>query len=141
MINLENNEELHLPFILYINKQLIKCRCYFFSAEKTTSGICDDPLGIDVEKPRFSWQMDGGTDERGLIQTARQIIVTDEAGTQVWDSHKITDDKSLNIEYAGLSLRAATRYLWTVRVWHNKNREVSASSWFETGLMSSDRAY
>ena len=99
------------------------------------------PLGIDVENPRFSWQMEGDTDERGLLQTARQIVVIDEAGVQVWDSKKITDDQSLNIEYAGLPLKAATRYQWTVHVWDTKHRKVSASSWFETGLMSSDRAY
>ena len=73
-------------------------------------------LGIDVENPRFSWQMEGDTDERGLLQTARQIVVIDEAGVQVWDSKKITDDQSLNIEYAGLPLKAATRYQWTVHV-------------------------
>lgn len=99
------------------------------------------PLGIDVENPRFCWQMEGMTDERGLSQKARQIIVTDEAGVQVWDSKKITDDKSLNIEYAGLPLKAATRYLWTVHVWDAKHRKASASSWFETGLMSGDRTY
>lgn len=129
-----------LLFFILINS-LSSAAATSFRLKKLQVEYATTPLGIDVEKPRFSWQMDGGTDERGLAQTARQIIVTDEAGTQVWDSHKITDDKSLNIEYAGLSLRAATRYLWTVRVWDNKNREVSASSWFETGLMSSDRAY
>lgn len=99
------------------------------------------PLGIDVENPRFSWQMEGMTDERGLSQKARQIIVTDEAGVQVWDSKRITDNKSLNIEYAGLPLKAATRYRWMVHVWDSKNRKASASSWFETGLMSNDRTY
>lgn len=99
------------------------------------------PLGIDVENPRFSWQMEGMTDERGLSQKARQIIVTDEAGVQVWDSERITDDKSLNIEYAGLPLKATTRYQWTVHVWDAKHRKASAASWFETGLMSNDRTY
>lgn len=112
-----------------------------FRLKKLQVEYATTPLGIDVEKPRFSWQMEALTDERGLTQTARQIIVTDEAGTQVWDSRKIADDKSLNIEYAGLPLKATTRYLWTVRVWNNKNEETSASSWFETGLMSTDRAY
>lgn len=112
-----------------------------FRLKKLQVEYATTPLGIDVEKPRFSWQMEALTDERGLTQTARQIIVTDEAGTQVWDSRKIADDKSLNIEYAGLPLKATTRYLWTVRVWNNKNEETSASSWFETGLMSTDRTY
>lgn len=99
------------------------------------------PLGIDVEKPRFCWQMQELSDQRGRVQTAFQIIVTDEQGNQVWDSQKINDDKSLNLEYGGLPLKAATRYLWTVHVWDNKSRKSSASSWFETGLMSVDRAY
>lgn len=99
------------------------------------------PLGIDVEKPRFSWQMQEMSDDRGREQTAFQIIVTDEHGKQVWDSRKTAEDKSLNIEYDGLPLKAATRYGWTVHVWDHKNREASASSWFETGLMSADRAY
>ena len=112
-----------------------------FQLKKLQVEYAVTPLGIDVEKPRFSWQMEGMASERGLSQTARQIIVTDEAGMQVWDSKKITDDKSLNIEYAGLPLKAATRYQWTVHVWDMKHRKTSASSWFETGLMSSDHTY
>lgn len=113
----------------------------FFQLKKLQVEYAVTPLGIDVENPRFSWQMEGMTGERGLLQKARQIIVTDEAGVQVWNSKRITDDKSLNIEYAGLPLKAATRYLWTIHVWDAKNRKASASSWFETGLMSSDRTY
>lgn len=112
-----------------------------FQLKKLQVEYAVTPLGIDVENPRFSWQMEGMTDERGLLQKARQIIVTDEAGVQVWDSKRITDDKSLNIEYAGLPLKAATRYWWTVHVWDAKHRKASASSWFETGLMSNDRTY
>lgn len=112
-----------------------------FQLKKLQVEYAVTPLGIDVENPRFSWQMEGMTDERGLSQKARQIIVTDEAGVQVWDSKRITDNKSLNIEYAGLPLKAATRYQWTVHVWDAKHRKASAASWFETGLMSNDRTY
>lgn len=90
---------------------------------------------------RFSWQMQGVSDIRGLAQTAYRIIVMDEHEHQVWDSQRISDDKSLNIKYGGLPLKAGTRYLWTVHVWDHKNNKASASSWFETGLMSNDRAY
>ena len=77
-----------------------------FQLKKLQVEYAVTPLGIDVENPRFSWQMEGMTDERGLSQKARQIIVTDEAGVQVWDSERIPDNKSLNIEYAGLPLKA-----------------------------------
>lgn len=112
-----------------------------FQLKKLQVEYAVTPLGIDVENPRFSWQMEGMTDERGLSQKARQIIVTDEAGVQVWDSERIPDNKSLNIEYAGLPLKATTRYWWTVHVWDAKHRKASVSSWFETGLMSNDHTY
>lgn len=99
------------------------------------------PLGIDVEKPRFSWQMEGRSDARGVTQTAYQIVITDEHGSLVWDSQKIADDTSLNIEYGGLPLKATTRYTWTLHVWNHKKQKALATSWFETGLMSNDRAY
>ena len=37
----------------------------------------DTPLGIDVERPRFGWQMRAPEDERGHSQSAYQIVVTD----------------------------------------------------------------
>jgi alpha-L-rhamnosidase len=65
-------------------------------------------------------------------------VVTANDGKVVWDSKKITGDKSLNIEYAGKALQPATRYNWTVTVWDNKNETAKASSWFETGLLNPD---
>ena len=67
------------------------------------------PMGIDVSTPRFSWQMKAGENEYGIRQNAYQIWVYDEQGTCVWDSKKIADDRSLNIEYAGTPLLPETR--------------------------------
>jgi alpha-L-rhamnosidase len=96
------------------------------------------PLGIDVQTPRFSWQMSTDLSERGSSQTAYQLVVTTNDGKVVWDSKKINGDKSLNIEYAGKALQPATRYNWAVTVWDNKNETTTASSWFETGLLNPD---
>lgn len=93
------------------------------------------PLGIDVENPRFSWQMQvGQLAARGYAQTAYRITVTDEQDKLVWDSGKVDSDCSLNVEYAGLALRPATRYAWHLTVWDQQGRQASAASWFETGL-------
>ena len=94
----------------------------------------ETPLGIDIEKPRFSWQMISG--ERGQSQSAYQIVVTDEANREVWNTGKVTGDISLNIEYAGSPLKPATRYDWTLQVWDRNDKQVSGKSWFETGLMN-----
>ncbi|NDW19686.1 alpha-L-rhamnosidase [Dysgonomonas sp. 216] len=92
------------------------------------------PLGIDVENPRFSWQM--SSEERGISQTAYQIIVTDEFNQKVWDSGKVNDNISLNIKYAGHPLSPCTRYNWKLTVWNNRKEKKDATSWFETGLMN-----
>lgn len=101
----------------------------------------ETPLGIDVEKPRFSWQMEVGDHERGYSQTAWQMVVSDEKGKQVWDSGKHKSDVSLNIEYAGATLQPATRYSWKLNIWNQKDEETTQNSWFETGLISADHAY
>ncbi|MDP4277058.1 MAG: alpha-L-rhamnosidase, partial [Bacteroidota bacterium] len=94
------------------------------------------PLGIDVIKPRFSWQMQQDNFQRGARQKAFQLVVTDEAGRVVWNSGKLKNDQSLNMEYAGVALTPSTRYIWKVNVWDQDKKKHTASSWFETGLMN-----
>jgi len=93
------------------------------------------PLGIDVRQPRFSWQMEATAGERGVAQSAYQIQVRDPKGAIVWDSKKTEGVETLHITYGGSALSAATRYLWTVTVWTRAGATLTASSWFETGLM------
>ena len=47
------------------------------------------PLGIDVARPRFSWQMATTAGERGYEQSAYQIVVKDARGKVVWDTKRI----------------------------------------------------
>ncbi|HSP90068.1 MAG TPA: hypothetical protein VLN08_04145, partial [Vicinamibacterales bacterium] len=94
------------------------------------------PLGIDVQQPRFSWQMDGAAGERGVAQAACQIDVRDPKGALVWDSKKIDGSDAIHILYAGSALKPATRYAWTVTVWTVAGATLTGSSWFETGLMA-----
>jgi alpha-L-rhamnosidase len=69
-----------------------------------------DPLGIDVAKPRLSWILNSGrSNER---QTAYEVVVDGQ-----WDSGRVASDQSINVEYGGKELAAATRYTWKVRVW------------------------
>ncbi len=94
----------------------------------------ETPLGIDVEKPRFSWQMN--STRQGESQSAYQIIVTNETGEEVWNSGKVTDNTSLNIEYDGEALQPSVRYHWELNVWNQNDEMFSARSGFETGLMN-----
>lgn len=95
------------------------------------------PLGIDVAKPRFSWQMATTAGERGYEQTAYRIVVKNSRGDAVWDSGRVEAARSLGIEYAGRRLDPAARYSWAVSVWDHNGAKLDAGSWFETGLMDS----
>lgn len=94
----------------------------------------ETPLGIDVEKPRFSWQMT--SDKHGQRQSAYQLVVTDPHGEEVWRSGTINSNLSLNIEYAGKPLQPCTRYHWEVQVWDQDKHHYTAGSWFETGFLN-----
>ncbi len=96
------------------------------------------PLGIDVKAPRFSWQMAASGGERGISQSAFQLMVTNPEGKVMWNSKKVANDKSLNIEYQGHPLKPTTRYSWKVTVWDQNDLQSAGSSWFETGLMNPD---
>ena len=99
-----------------------------------------EPLGIDVEAPRFSWLMKGDVDEYGPVQKAYRIVVKDESDRQLWDSGCCVSASSLNVTYAGQKLVPQTRYRWMLTVWDGKGRTLKADSWFETGLMDSSYA-
>ncbi|MDR1601796.1 MAG: family 78 glycoside hydrolase catalytic domain, partial [Tannerella sp.] len=98
-----------------------------------------NPLGIDEEAPRFSWQMQ--SDRRGCFQTAYRITVVDNEGRTVWDSGKTKSDVSLNIKYAGRPLKPFTEYRWEVSVWDSGNRQHEAVSRFETAMMNTSEGW
>lgn len=121
---------------------LFSMSCQYSQTKTTIENLhveyMENPIGIDVAIPRFSWQMKVEDDKRGYFQTAYQLIVTNPKGEVVWDSEKIMSSKSLNIEYSGSKLNPATCYNWTVTVWDQQGETSKASSWFETGLMNPD---
>ena len=95
----------------------------------------ETPLGIDVAQPRFSWQMATTAGERGYSQAAYQVQVKDAKNNLLWDSRRTEDSNSVGVKYNGPPLQPATRYIWAVDVWTQAGARLSASSWFETGLM------
>ncbi|MEK6780727.1 MAG: family 78 glycoside hydrolase catalytic domain [Bacteroidota bacterium] len=106
---------------------------------KLTCEYRENPLGIDMAKPRFSWQF--VLEGRSQNQSAYEIIVSDReddrTGNQ-WNSGKIGSGQSLHIEYKGSSLKSFTKYFWRVRVYDVND---TASEWsdpatFETAMLS-----
>lgn len=101
----------------------------------------ENPMGIDVAKPRLSWQLQSAS--RGQKQSAYQILVaTDMAKLQadapdLWDSKQITSSQSIQVEYAGKPLVSGMPVFWKVRVWDQNNNvsPYSAPARWEMGLL------
>lgn len=89
----------------------------------------NNPLGVDFQKPKFTWTCEGG-----IKQSAYRIVaVTD--GKTVWDSGKV-ETNFMRAEYPH-KLKSRQRVEWTVTLWDEADQKgESASAYFETGLLS-----
>jgi len=102
-----------------------------------------DPLGIDVQYPRFSWKLVDSKKTRGQKQTAYRIVLKGNASddTQprivLWDSGKVRSPTSVNNVYAGTALTSGQNCTWKVRVWDKDGTptEWSPEARFSMGLL------
>ena len=95
-----------------------------------------DPIGLDLERPRFSWQC---VSEEKMIQGGYQLQVFKAGETApLWDTGRVNRRDSLLVPYDGPALQPRTRYSWRVRIWDKKGRdgEFSEKASFETGMMN-----
>ena len=99
-----------------------------------------DPLGIDVKKPRLSWELESA--ERAVLQTSYEVQVADSEaaitkGKVIWDSGKQESDTSIQVEYGGPALESRRIYYWRVRVGDNHGHlsEWSRIARWEMGLL------
>jgi len=109
----------------------------------------ENPLGIDVARPRLGWVMEGTSQEpesRNQRQTSYQVLVAsseallkDDEG-DLWDSGKVASAQSLQVEYAGAALVSESRYWWKVRVDDQAGMPTawSNAAMFLTGKMRPD---
>ena len=114
------------------------------AAGKPTHLTCDSldhPLGIDSNQPLLSWQLQdagfGARQSAYRIEVATRPAVLSGAKPDVWDSGRVTSDKSFGVAYGGPELAASTRYYWRVEVWDKDGKPYPPSdlSWWETGLL------
>jgi len=108
-------------------------------AEKLLTEYLTDPLGIDVEKPRFSWVLVDDTHARGQSQTAYQVLVASTESllapdqADIWNSGKVSSDQSAFVPFEGEPLLSGEAYYWKVRVW---GKDQQPSAWSEPARFS-----
>ncbi len=104
-----------------------------------------DPLGIDVPRPRLSWVLESAA--RAQRPKAWRILVAEDPSlleldaVDVWDSGKIDDDGSIDVEYRGPALQSHDRRFWKVMVWDQDGRPSAWSAiarWSMGPLAASD---
>lgn len=100
-----------------------------------------DPRGIDVLRPRLSWVLESA--ERGQRQSAYRVLVARSAARlardegDLWDSGRVTSDRSVHVPYDGDALVSRTEAHWKVRCWDKDGRpsDWSAPAVFSMGLL------
>ncbi len=90
------------------------------------------PIGIDLVRPRFSWNFIDG-----IKQTAYRIIAKDANGNLLWDSQKVNRNQMHLIKWGADDLKSRTCVTWTVTTWdENDTPETSEEAYFEIGLLN-----
>lgn len=88
----------------------------------------ENPLGIDLKNPHFSWQL--ASDVKDVkqigyeIQLAADLRDLKRGDNLIWKSGLVQSDK-MQIEYEGLPMQSCEEYYWRVRVQTNHGM----SSW------------
>ncbi len=100
-----------------------------------------NPIGIDVTKPRLSWEI--VSEQRNVLQIAYQVLVAsskeklkrDEG--DLWNSGTVNSDASIHIPYAGKPLTSRTQCFWKIRTLTTKGESAwSEPASFSIGLLN-----
>lgn len=88
-----------------------------------------NPIGIDMSKPRLFWNC-----QEGKHQTAYEISATDDAGNLLWHSGKVASS-SMHCQWGGQPVAPKTKALWKIRLWDEGDVPGDWSeAFFETGI-------
>lgn len=95
-----------------------------------------NPIGIDIENPRFSWNCEGGIKQKAYRIVAKRWSYESTKNDIVWDSGKIKSNAMTHISYAGKPLNSRDIVKWQVILWDENDEigEISEAS-FEMGLL------
>lgn len=114
---------------------------------RLTCEYLDNPSGLDVERPRFSWILKAKNDkEYGQMQTSYRIIVSNSLEDlnknigNVWDSKWVSSSNSQLISFEGNPLVSDRSYYWKVKIKDENGVESgwSKSAFWKTGIFKQE---
>ena len=109
------------------------------SAQEAVSLLCEqrtNPKGIDVARPRLSWQLSGDQTAWQVIVASSEEKLAKDAG-DLWNSGKVMNDKSVLVGYAGVPLKSRMVCYWKVKIWTSKGvSEWSKPAYWSMGLLN-----
>ena len=108
---------MRIPILLLLFcLSVVACHAQKLQVKELTCEYQDNPLGIDVKVPQFSWKL--VTSQRNIKQTSYEIRVgLDAAALQkgqniLWHSGVVSSDQSVHVSYGGPALNSRQRYYW-----------------------------
>ena len=111
------------------------------SAQEVDHLLCEqraNPEGIDVVRPRLSWQISGEQTAWQVIVASSEEKLAKDVG-DLWNSGKVGSDKNVLVEYAGVPLKSRMVCYWKVKVWTSGGvSEWSKPAFWSMGLLNSD---
>ena len=109
--------------------------------KKLTCEYRDNPIGLDIQRPEFGWQL--FSNERSVLQTGYRLQTSQDVcfDKVIWDTGDVESCQSQHVPYAGPILQPRTRYYYRVKVWDNKGNTSpwSEPAFWETGMMTLDQ--
>lgn len=105
----------------------------------------ENPIGINVEKPRLSWKLI--SDKRNVLQTAYEIRTANspkelrKSNKLFWASAKVKSSQSVHIVYKGPKLESGQRLYWQVRIWDDQGEvsDWSEVAFWEAGILNASK--
>ena len=97
-------------------------------------------IEINEAKPDFSWIVPSSLEKQTAWQiqvaSSKNLLTSD--NPDFWDSGKINNNQSINVEYNGKPLVENSTYFWRVKIWdiHGNQSNFSVEQQFKTGRLS-----
>lgn len=92
-----------------------------------------NPIGLDCEKPRFSWELH--SKKENIFQSAYRIQITDQKGKVKADSARVESKGNVLISLEHFKPEPMTEYNVHVTVWNNLQERAETEGRFETGKL------